>query len=599
MTTRHIGLPSRIWQITSTYRGQNRTIKLDLQSNRLRVLSAELGQSWYELVTNIDYAVSTSRRMSVVVGTFLAYAAATPIRSSLSLDNDGNEFVDCFHQWEQNLRSCYASTSNLPYKDSQQLLQIIRWHVQARQKVGDRVSARADSSPLHLPIRESPVDELPNRTRIELRDHCRDVVRAAEKRIGRGIKLALGSTEIGGLELSSDEILRSKSPKSLSPVTDLSPSPESNINPRVQSNQQEQESYVASTREFRGFWQRVSASSYELQAYRILILMETGWAPEQLTDIHLSDLEWTDQKVRVRTQKLRAKTYKDHEYYRGTSRWNVYALLERLLSLTKHIRHLCPLPLKDQFLFVRISQSIVAAPPRALTESFRNVLLKDLVLGSGISWSGAYDIRRIRKTFKSVQGAVAGTSSGAAGMDHTVQVSRDHYMQTTTVHVIAAKVTNIAQKMVYDSLISAPTVVPIEAATAEQLSSRSKMEKTLAAQTLAASPKDMEMAVAACKDPYDSPFSVTGKLCHVRPSMCFLCPNALIFVDHLPRILAFRRTLEERRPDYSPLEFQAIWGQTMNSIETILANFSATQLEQSATTATENIHIPLAQKVRF
>ncbi|BAS11729.1 hypothetical protein AHiyo8_00320 [Arthrobacter sp. Hiyo8] len=47
-----------------------------------------------------------------------------------------------------------------------------------------------------------------------------------------------------------------------------------------------------------------------------------------------------DGKVSITTQKLWARTMKSHEYHQGNSRWNVYALLERLLALTEPIRHL-------------------------------------------------------------------------------------------------------------------------------------------------------------------------------------------------------------------------------------------------------------------
>ncbi|BAS11728.1 hypothetical protein AHiyo8_00310 [Arthrobacter sp. Hiyo8] len=58
---------------------------------------------------------------------------------------------------------------------------------------------------------------------------------------------------------------------------------------------------------------------------------------------------------------------------------------------------------------------------------------------------------------------MTGTAAGAAGMDHTVQVSRGHYMQTTTIHVLAAKVTNAAQEYVYNSILQGPAVIPARA----------------------------------------------------------------------------------------------------------------------------------------
>ena len=340
----------------------------------------------------------------------------------------------------------------------------------------------------------------------------------------------------------------------------------------------------------------VSLSSRELQAFRILLLMETGWAPEQLTDLRLGAMEWGDGKVSITTQKLRARTMKSHEYHQGNSRWNAYALLERLLALTEPIRHLATGTREEQYLLVRLNRS---GPETYLTnEIFKQYLLKDLVRDAGISWSGPFDIRRIRKTFKSVQGAVTGTAAGAAGMDHTIQVSRDHYMQSTTIHVLAARVTNAAQEYVYNSILQGPTVIPAEALELS-LGRDDETVRELAARTLRESPKDMEMGVTACKNPYASPFTTAGKLCHVRPSMCFLCPNALIFQDHLPRILAFRETLLAQQPNFHPQDFQSIWGGTLMSIETILGEFSPAQVEAASESGPAPVHIPVSQRVQF
>ena len=62
---------------------------------------------------------------------------------------------------------------------------------------------------------------------------------------------------------------------------------------------------------------------------------------------------------------------------------------------------------------------------------------------------------------------------------------------------------------------------------------------------VAATPTDRAMNVAHCASPYESPFSPAGRLCEHRPSMCFACPNAIVFADHLPRILGYREVLRE------------------------------------------------------
>lgn len=550
------------WVYEARHRTRVHNSTLDLRASRLKVLSHELGQSWYEVATNLSYAPTTLRRMSVVVRRFIEFAELSELEEAVSLASSGAALVESIHQWELSLRQEYASTSNLPYKDSQQLSQIVRWHVQSGRPVDSLVRSRAEARPLAPPRRETPVDELPNRTRIELRDSCRAIVREAESRIQRSTAMASTPQDL------------------LNELKSQASSNDANFPMTARSR----------------LVLFVSPSSRDLQAFRILLLMETGWSPEQLTDLRLRDIEWGDGKVTVRTQKLRARTMKSHEYHKGNSRWNVYALLERILALTDPIRQLATGPRDEQYLLVRLNRS--GHEIYVTNEVFKQYLLKDLVRDTGISWSGPFDIRRIRKTFKSIQGAVTGTAAGAAGMDHTIQVSRDHYMQSTTIHVLAAKVTNAAQEYVYNSIVQGPVVIPAKASKLG-LGQGDETVRDLAVRTVNESPKDMEMGVTACKNPYESPFTTAGTLCHVRPSMCFLCPNALIFQDHLPRILSFRETLLAQQPNFHPQEFQKMWGATIASMEAILKEFSPAQLKAASASGAAPVHIPISQRVRF
>lgn len=588
------------WVYEATHRTRVLNSTLDLRAGRLKVLSHELGQSWYEVATNLSYAPTTVRRMSVVVRRFIEFAELSELEGAVSLASSGAALVECIHQWELSLRQGYALTSNLPYKDSQQLSQILRWHIQSGRPVATLVRSRAEAGPLAPPRKETPVDEVPNRTRLELRDSCRAIIRDAESRIQRGVAMASSGPESNGAPGSLPGLLWSLlndapgNSAALDRIRSVADAPQDLLDELKQEAGSYDGHFPMTARSRLVLF--VSASSRDLQAFRILLLMETGWSPEQLTDLRLGDVEWGDGKVSVRTQKLRARTTKSHEYFKGNSRWNVYSLLERILALTEPIRHLATGPRERQYLLVRLNRS---GPGTYVTnEIFKQYLLKDLIRDVGISWSGPFDIRRIRKTFKSVQGAVTGTAAGAAGMDHTVQVSRDHYMQSTTIHVLAAKVTNAAQEYVYNSIIQGPRVIPAEALKFS-LAGSDETVRELAARTASESPKDMEMGVTACKNPYDSPFTTAGKLCHVRPSMCFLCPNALIFQDHLPRILNFRDTLLAQQPNFHPQEFQTAWGGTLASVEAILKEFSPAQLEAASGSAAAHVHIPISQRVQF
>jgi hypothetical protein len=102
----------------------------------------------------------------------------------------------------------------------------------------------------------------------------------------------------------------------------------------------------------------------DLQAFRVLLLLGmTDCTPEELLDLRLNDLEFSDGGVRVRHTKLRADRIRPDfhpdlpaaetvagdeekkaivdtgvEVYPGTGRWDVGGLLRRLLEVTRLAR---------------------------------------------------------------------------------------------------------------------------------------------------------------------------------------------------------------------------------------------------------------------
>lgn len=164
--------------------------------------SQKKGLRWvYEAThrTRMLNSTTTVRRMSVVVRRFFEFTELSELEGTTSLATTGSALVESIHQWELSLRQGYAATSNLAYKDSQQLSQILRWHIQSGRPVASLVRSRAEARPLAPPRKETPVDELPNRTRLELRDSCRAIIRQAESRIQRGTPMASNGAGAGGV----------------------------------------------------------------------------------------------------------------------------------------------------------------------------------------------------------------------------------------------------------------------------------------------------------------------------------------------------------------------------------------------------------------
>ena len=146
-------------------------------------------------------------------------------------------------------------------------------------------------------------------------------------------------------------------------------------------------------------------------------------------------------------------------------------------------------------------------------------------------------MRRLRKTVKSARAALLGTLDGAAGDDNCVEVFRDHYAQTTTVHTIAAQTVLRAQRKVLRRASVGPTFVAADAAQVAATPTDPQLIE-LAATVADETEAERGLTVAACRDPYDAPFGQDGALCHASPSMCLQCRNAVVFFDHLPRLLA-------------------------------------------------------------
>lgn len=86
-----------------------------------------------------------------------------------------------------------------------------------------------------------------------------------------------------------------------------------------------------------------------------------------------------------------------------------------------------------------------------------------------------------------------------------------------------------------------------------------------------------------------------GSLCHASPSMCLQCRNAIVFRDHLPRLIAYREALDAIENNTPPRVFSEIYGQQRVNIDAIVAEFPPEQIE-SAREANIHLHHPLGQR---
>ncbi|MCV7153465.1 hypothetical protein [Mycolicibacterium pyrenivorans] len=225
-----------------------------------------------------------------------------------------------------------------------------------------------------------------------------------------------------------------------------------------------------------------------------------------------------------------------------------------------------------------------------------NDTLGKLVEDHGLSISKPHDMRRLRKTVKSARAALLGTLAGAAGDDHSVEVFRGHYAQTTTVHTIAAQTVLRAQNKVLHRASQGPTFVTATAAEIAQNPTPSEFTE-IAASVAAETPTEQELTIAACRDPLGAPFQEKGVLCHASPSMCLQCRNAIVFRDHLPRLIAYKEALDSIEKNTAPVVFSEIYGQQRVNIDAIFAEFPPEQID-AARRAPVHVHRPLGQRAQ-
>jgi hypothetical protein len=84
----------------------------------------------------------------------------------------------------------------------------------------------------------------------------------------------------------------------------------------------------------------------------------------------------------------------------------------------------------------------------------------------GLAIDGPADLRRLRKTRKVARALALKGSIVDIADDHTTQVARDHYLQTTTLQILSAEVIRKVQQRITTEMAEGPVIVTPEGAAA-------------------------------------------------------------------------------------------------------------------------------------
>jgi hypothetical protein len=67
------------------------------------------------------------------------------------------------------------------------------------------------------------------------------------------------------------------------------------------------------------------------------------------------------------------------------------------------------------------------------------------------------------------------------------------------------------------------------------------------------------------------------------PTLCLRCPNAIIFRDHIPRLLTYKSSLLELQKALPPQQFHNAYGQQLSNVNDALSQFPPDLVSEATT----------------
>ena len=571
-------------------------------------LISELADAWKARAEEFQLAPSTvSGRASTLrgVGEFLTEKSD---RSLTLHTSRGAEVTERLHDWEKAMIKKYPRVSKQPKMVGYDIRGNVAYYLEANDLDNSWLSGWAESPVLDgSPLVEQPLDEFSNHERQQLESVCRQIIRDTEARLSRGDELLAAGSDprrngwdrvenvlwalrnlpykrsyyvhlVGSqrqldpaeVDLMSgrfvDPLLVNKPPLLIAVGAFLAPDPEF------------------------------------LLAVRVLLHLQTGWAPEETVLLRRRDVEFRDDSVRIRAPKNRAHRVRWHTLQTSSRQpwgWKAGDVLRRAADALRHVHALSPEDSSFWMTAAKVSPYHRAGEwphwvvrPHTFGAVVSN--LSELIRRRDLSISKPHDMRRLRKTVKSARAALLGTLGGAAGDDHSIEVFRDHYAQTTTVRTISAQTVIRAQQKVLKRAVEGPVLVTATARDVAATDDGDPEVVRLATQVAQETATEQELTLSACRDPHDGPLSQPGELCHASPSMCLQCRNAVIFREHLPRLLAYENTLDSLKKTLPPIAYSEFYGQQTVNLKSVIDQFTADDVARARERAT--LHRPLGER---
>ena len=363
----------------------------------------------------------------------------------------------------------------------------------------------------------------------------------------------------------------------------------------------------------RALVQQLYPSHLDLHAYRVLLVAATGHSPEEITALRVEDVELLPSGVRLTLIKRRAGRIRHRAFGTGPGQAaahdpveftdrphrEVRAITERLLHIGEPLRQKVP---GGRHLFM--AATVTADYQLRLARWNYNrprTHFTDWLTAAGVTVDGAADIRRLRKSTKVEKALAFGGRIADAANDHHEEVFRGHYAQGTTLRIMSVRVIATAQDHWFTKAVAGPTVLTD---TTEVLDTPAQATMLGLTSTQADELRSgaLDMGLAQCCDPTNSPYGRSGQLCPVAPLRCLECRNAWVLPSNLPQLLLFADHLDRLRLRLSPQHFAELWGQSHTNLQAVLAQ----RTDEEKALARKHIHageaalhLPLAANVEF
>ena len=594
MSHRRWGTRERL--IIGLRNGGPRTVRFTPNDYRHSDLAAQLIDSLDTLAEAQSLRANTVAAYAVAIRSFLAYLDEHAPNNRLSLVTGSLELSDHLYGWSDHMRVLYPAGSGAPRKYANYIYKLVRTSERVGVTVAPETLSHAQARFIATTTGEldRPLTEFSNAERIQLRDASRQLIRGMDQRL-----------EIGAALLRPTSVRDHADPLGTA-LKELMQSGFGRVNVSALVQGTEIPPWIASVpgggRTGLGSWwgrivlSLVSPTADEYTAFRTLLLLEKGWAPEELNELRMDELHVTPTGISYTRHKARShRSWNQFVESTGGSRWGFNALIERLIESTRFIRKFAD-PVTSNRLWIAPSLRGYDVSIRAVDFHDKRFIFSAWVQRHGLELSMPYDPRRLRKTYKTIRAIKAGTLAGAAGDDHSVAVYARHYLPGDALHTMAASTVRNVQREIVGPLRQFAAVYPYTAAQVSKDTSFPEEIRSLAVKETNSTDADRALLPVTCRDELSPPGTQGGGLCRSMVVSCMTCTNAVVFEDHVPRLVHLESTIMAHRASLPPDQFHRDYGHLLEVLQTALAKMPAALVQASRGRNDSPLELPLSIK---